>query len=131
MATQAAFAATPHTEVSVVSAANTNRDGTGTIVTILTPDANGTRMERIQIKATGTTTAGQLRLFVSADAGVTWRFHDEIAVAAIVPSATVQSFEGSLTFGNVSFLALSSGQRLGMSTHNAESFHVTAIGAGI
>jgi hypothetical protein len=131
MATTAAFAATPHVEVSVVSAANTNRDGTGTIVTILTPGASGTRVERIQAKATATTTAGQLRLFVSTDAGSTWRLHDEMAVSAIVPSATVQTFEGSLSFGNVTFLCLASGHRLGMSTHNAETFHITAVGADI
>jgi hypothetical protein len=131
MATTAAFAATPHVEVSVVSAANTNRDGTGTIVTILTPGSNGTRVERIQAKATGVTTAGQLRLYVSTDAGTTWRLHDELAVSAATPSATVQSYEGSLTFGNVTFLCLASGHRLGMSTHNAESFHITTVGADI
>lgn len=131
MATQAAFAATPHVEVGVLSAANTNRDGTGTIVTVLTPGASGTRVERIQVKGTGTTTAGQVRLFTSVDAGVTWRLHDEMAVSAAVPSATVQTFEGSWTFGNVTFFALPATARLGMSTHNAETFHVTVVGADI
>ena len=131
MATQAQFASTPHTELAVISAANTNRDGTGTIVTGFTPGANGSRIERVQVKATGTTTTGMVRLFYSTDAGVTWRLLKELSVSAITPSGTVQSFDGSFTFGAAALLVMSSGHRLGYATHNAETFHVTTIGADL
>jgi hypothetical protein len=131
MATQAQFANAPNVVVTAFSTANTNRDGTGTIALAFTPGANGSRIERIQFKATGTTTAGMVRLFYSTDAGVTWRLLKELSVSAITPSATVQSFDGSLTFGNAALLVLTSGHRLGVSTHNAEAFVATAIGADL
>jgi len=51
MATAPAYAATPGIEAASVSTANTNRDGTGTIATILTAGSSGTRIEEIVVKA--------------------------------------------------------------------------------
>lgn len=51
MATAPAFAATPRNEAAAVSAANANRDGTGTIVTIFTAGASGSKIEEITIKS--------------------------------------------------------------------------------
>ncbi len=53
MATAPVFAITPRLAVAAVSAANTARDGTGTIVDVLTGVAAGTRIERIWIQTTG------------------------------------------------------------------------------
>lgn len=53
MAASPAFAATPRIGVAAVSAANTNRDGTGTIVDVLTGVAAGTRVERVVLQTTG------------------------------------------------------------------------------
>ncbi len=52
MAATPAFASTPRLGVGVVSTANTARDGTGTIVDILTGVAAGTRVERLVVQAT-------------------------------------------------------------------------------
>lgn len=51
MATRPVFANTPIVSVAVLSAANTNRDGSGTIVTVLDPPAGGCKLNRIIIKA--------------------------------------------------------------------------------
>lgn len=51
MATAPAFAATVGTEVVSVSVANTARDGTGTIATVLTAGSSGTKIEEIVMKA--------------------------------------------------------------------------------
>lgn len=49
-----------------ISAANTAKDGTGTVVTIFTADAtNGGRVEKVRIKALGTNVATVLRLFIN------------------------------------------------------------------
>jgi hypothetical protein len=64
MAATPNFASTPRIGVAAVSAANTNRDGTGTIVDILTGVAAGTRIERIAWKATGDPADSILTLFV-------------------------------------------------------------------
>jgi len=53
MAGSPSYAATPNTGVAQLDTANTNRDGTGTIVDILTGATNGTRVEERKLKATG------------------------------------------------------------------------------
>lgn len=45
------FVQTPKTYMGQVSAANTNRDGTGTTVDIVTAGANGTKIDCIHIQA--------------------------------------------------------------------------------
>lgn len=126
MATAPAYAATPGSEVTAIPAsANTARDGTGTLVTILTAGASGTRIERVKIKATGTTTAGMIRLFVHN--GTAAFLLDEIPVLAITPSATVESFEGEIVYGSSSPLILPSGFTLRATTHVAEAFHAIVI----
>ncbi len=52
MASTPAFANTPRIGFGAVSAANTNFDGTGTIVDVLTGVAAGTRIERVRLQAT-------------------------------------------------------------------------------
>lgn len=51
MASTPAFAATVGTEAASISTANTARDGTGTIGTILTAGSSGTKIEQIVVKA--------------------------------------------------------------------------------
>lgn len=53
MANNPAFAVTPRIGVGAVSIANTNRNGTGTIVDILTGAASGTRIHEVCIQANG------------------------------------------------------------------------------
>lgn len=103
----------------VVSAANTNRDGTGTIVDLVTGVTNGTKVENVEITATGVTTAGMVRLYLYD--GTNTRLLKEVAVTAITPSATVKAFTDTYSPGKC-FLA--TGQKLQASTHNAEAFHV-------
>lgn len=55
------FVLTPVLAQAQVSAANTNRDGTGTIVDLVTGGTYGTRIDKVRICATGTTTAGVIR----------------------------------------------------------------------
>lgn len=112
------------TTTSVVSAANTNTDGsTGTYVTIATGTAGGSQVIQITAKATGTTTAGMLRLFFYD--GTNARFYDEIDVTAVAsPGASTQTFDYQLSPNN---LVLSENDELRMSTHNAETFHVTVL----
>lgn len=126
MATEPAFASTPRCEIAQISTANTNRDGTGTIGTIATGAATGTKIEEVDIKATVTTTAGMVRLYLSLDAGTTWRLFDEVAVSAITVAASTQSFRQAQTYTNL--ILRDASAKLGASTHNAETFNVVAIG---
>lgn len=63
MSNQANYAATVRNGLAQLSLANTNRDGTGTLVSLVVAGQLGTRVDRVQFQATGTTTAGMLRLF--------------------------------------------------------------------
>jgi hypothetical protein len=127
MATTPQFASTARCAVAQVSAANTNRDGTGTIATIFTAGSSGSRLERIRVQAAGTTTAGVVRLFIHD--GSNARLFAEALVSAITPSTTVQAWSVDIDLSfNGGAVLLPNGYSLRASTHNAETFNIFAIG---
>lgn len=129
MATQAQYAASARCGVAQIATANANRDGTGTIDTVFTAGASGSRIDAINLKATGTTTAGMIRLFVHD--GTTARLLTEVPVVAVTPSSTTPSWEAQLNTNSMSQvlpLVIPTGYSLRASTNNAETFNVIAIG---
>jgi hypothetical protein len=50
---------------TLVTAANTAKDGTGTVATLFTAGADGARVERIRARAAGTNVATVLRIFIN------------------------------------------------------------------
>ena len=107
--------------------ANSGRDGTGTLATILTAGTDGSRVDRIVITATSTTTAGMVRLYISD--GTNIRLWKEIAVTAITPSATVLAFTATVTSPDTyPLLVLPGTYLLRASTNNAESFDAVVHG---
>ena len=120
------FTLTPRIGVVAIATANTGRDGTGTIGTVITAGANGTRIHRVSVKATVTTTAGVVRLFIYDGAAYfLWR---EITVTALTVSATVNSFEYNLELLNERAMILPSGYSLRASTEKSENINVIAEG---
>lgn len=119
------YIATPRAAVGVLSAANTARDGTGTLVTVFSAGAAGSRIDDLSIIATGTVTAGVVRLFLHD--GTSARLLREIMVSATTPSTSVEAFRVSLT--NLG-ICLQSGWSLRASTNNAEGFNVVVTRAG-
>ena len=128
MATAAQYAATPRAAQAQVTAANTARDGTGTIVTVMAGAATGTRVDDLRIQATGTTTAGVIRLFLSLDGGTTNRLLREILVTATTPSTTVEAWSTQLS--NLGILLPNANALLRASTNNAETFNLLVTRAG-
>jgi hypothetical protein len=128
MANLPAYAATMRqVDIAQVSTANTARDGTGTIATLLTGASLGTRVSSITIHATGTTTAGVIRLWLSRDSGSTWRLFEEVLVGALTPSTTVAAFRVRRTYDDL--VMTTTADRIGASTHVAETFNVFAHAA--
>ena len=113
------YTLTPFATPINVSAANTNRDGTGTIATIYTPGTNGGRLDWLNLQATVTTTAGVFRVWVRAAAAGTWFLIAEILVEARTPSATVQAW--SYRWKPEDALILANGNLVGGSMHVAEN----------
>lgn len=129
MSTAANYAATPNLGIAAISTANTNRDGTGTIGTVLTAGASGSRIDAVMLKATGTTTAGMIRLFVHN--GTTAYLLNEVPVQANTPSSTAPAWEVQMNGSTMSQLfpiILPTGYSLRASTNNAETFNVLAVG---
>jgi hypothetical protein len=142
MSTNAQYTKNARQASVTISTANTNRDGTGTVTILWTAPAfvdatnpGGSRIERITIVGTGTVTAGMVRLFVSSDAASNTAsntfLYEEVPVTATTPSTTVQAFNASLqavTYQTLYPIIIGPGCTLRVSTANAESFVVTAMG---
>jgi len=127
MALNPVFAVTPRIASVNIATANTNRDGSGTVATLITGSAGGTRVVELVIKARVTTTAGQVRVFLHD--GTSFFAFDEIAVAAATVSATVQGTRVSTTYNNLVLPSASWSVRV--STEKAESIDVIALGADL
>jgi hypothetical protein len=142
MATSAQYTKNARQASVAISTANTNRDGTGTMTILWTAPAfvdatnpGGSRIERIVVQATGTTTAGMVRIFVSNDATANTAantfLYEEVPVTAATPSTTVQAYSTVLqavTYQTLFPIMIGPGCTLRVSTANAESFVVTAMG---
>jgi hypothetical protein len=116
---------TDNTGTTIISTANSNLDGTGTLATVVTGASNGTLIRSITIKAIVTTTRGMVRLYIE-DSGAT--FTDlimEVEIPATTQSPADQTFSTCMA---VDFM-LPSTYKLRASTQNAESFIVTAEGS--
>ena len=107
------------TSIGIVSTANSNLDGTGTLTTLITGANSGTLIRRIIIKAQSSTTQGMIRFFFVANASV-WIIR-EVEVSAINQASTDQSF---IAIIEEPFL-LSSTRSIKVSTEKAETFIIT------
>lgn len=113
---------TANTGYNVMTAANANLDGTGTLYTVLTAASNGTLIKTVTFKAQVTTTQGMVRLFITA--GANTRLLMEVEVPAVTRSGTDPSFEKTIALN----YSMQSGDVLKASTQNAETINVIAEG---
>lgn len=134
MSTTPNYVATPKNGVIQVTTANTNRDGTGTLATVYTAGASGSRIDALMIQATGTTTAGMIRLFISDGSNV--RLIAEVPVTAVTPSGTVPAWSALVNFVDEGQYATGGGLvlqatwLLRASTNNSETFNLIPLVAG-
>lgn len=140
MSTQPAFAAVPLSSTVTFDTANTSRNGSGTIALLCTARMPGSRIQRVQFRATGTTTAGVIRVF-KRDTGLTldangaiaewsapsWSLIEEILVQAVTPSTGTRVWSGE--WAPLDGLDLAAFESIGVATHNAEGFTAQAFGA--
>jgi len=89
VASSPAFASTPRIGVGSVSTANTNRDGTGTLVDIITGVAAGTRIERVAVQATNNPADSIVTLFLF-DGTTNWLW-DEIDIGDPAAASTTSA----------------------------------------
>lgn len=127
------YSNTPKIGIAQIATANLLRDGTGTLGTVFTAGANGSRIDTIEVQATAVVTAGMVRLFIYD--GTAARLFAELPVTAQTPSgtatawsATFTSQSGNLAGATVMPIVLPTGYSLRAATNNAEAFNVIAFG---
>lgn len=126
MANNAQFVSVPKNGTAQVSVANTALDGTGTLTTVYAAGATGSRIDSLLVQATGTTTAGMIRLFISD--GSATRLIMELPVVAVTPAATIPAWSATVNFPKG--LVLQATWTLKAGTHNAETFNIIPTVAG-
>lgn len=100
MASTPAFASTARIGFGSVSTANTNRDGTGTIVDILTGVTAGTRIDRLVLQATGDPADSVVTLFIHD--GTSYRLFDEVDLGnPAAASTTVSGYRFEKAYNNL------------------------------
>jgi hypothetical protein len=100
MATDPQFTTTPKIGIGQVSTANTARDGTGTVVTVVTAGASGTRIEELVVKATDNPADSIVTIFLHD--GTNFRLFDEFDLGdPAAGSATVEAYRASRTYANL------------------------------
>lgn len=97
MAASPSFAATPNIGVASVSVANTARDGSGTLATVLVGAATGTKIDIIRVIPNGDPTDSIVNLFLH-DGTTAWFFASVDIGNPSAPSATVDVTPYELTF---------------------------------
>lgn len=123
MAVDPIFITSLRTEAANLSVANPNRDGTGTVATVFTAGASGSKVIKISVKFTVSNTTGMIRLFLHD--GSTYYLWQELTVdATITASATVAAFYKEITPD----LILETGWSLRASTEKAESSNIVITG---
>jgi len=113
---------TANTGKTLISSANPNLDGTGTLGTVLTAASNGTLIKSITCKAQVNTTEGMIRFFIYD--GTNTRLIQEIPVPTVTKSATTPAFEYKWECN----IPLKASWVLKASTENAQAFNIIAEG---
>jgi hypothetical protein len=129
MSANPAFISAPRIGVASLSAANTAIDGTGTITTLLTGVAAGTRILEIATQSSATSAAALVNVFVSSDGGTTWKLFDQISISAATPSTTVKGNRTSTTYTNLVLTGTSS--VVGITITIAQATQVWALGGDL
>ena len=96
------FTQIPNVGCVALAAANTARDGSGTIATAFTAGADGAYIKKIRFTPAQATAAAigakVFCVFYSSDAGTTWNFLQEIAIATSTPSNTAVGTSAIIAF---------------------------------
>jgi len=131
MASTPNFASTPLApDLIQISTSNTDRDGTGTLGTVVSGTAEGVVIEQIKITSPDATTAGMIRFFLSIDGGSTKRLIFEQPVKAVTPSSTTKAFNIEIEDLN-GLVLFTTNTILYAGTHVAETFNIFVQKAGL
>jgi hypothetical protein len=112
---------------AVLLVGNTNLNVTGQLYDLASGAADGTRIDKLVVQAVSTTSAGMVRFFIYEPVADKHTLIAEVRVDAVTPSASVKAFAQTLDL-LPNGIMLPQNVVLRASTHNSETFHVTAFG---
>lgn len=124
------FPLTPDIAWGTVATANTAKDGTGTVVTVFTAGANGSRVDYLKVRALGTNVATVLRVFVNNGGSNATAANNSLIVDQTI-AATTNSETAQLVDNIVQLdLSLPAGYKINVTigTTVAAGLQVTAVG---
>ena len=108
------FALTPRAVTATIAAANTARDGSGTLVDVITGATDGTRIDFLTFTSAqataGASAARVQRVFLTDTGGLNPRLISEVVLSAVTASNTAIGATATITFTNG--LIIASGQKL-------------------
>jgi hypothetical protein len=91
----------PKIQWGTVTASNTAKDGSGTVVTVFTAGANGSKIDQIKVRALGTNVATVLRFFINNGSDNTVAANNtlihEITIAATTLSEVAALADNDIT----------------------------------
>lgn len=114
-----------------ITAANTAKDGTGTVNTVFTADAtNGGRCEKLKIKALGSNVATSLRVFINNGSTNATAANNSLFAEMTIAATTLSEVAALLENELLLNLALPAGYKLNvvLGTAVAAGLAVTAVG---
>jgi thiamine pyrophosphokinase len=98
------FTLTPKAATANIAAANTARDGSGSLVTLFTAGSNGSRVDFITFTSSQVTAAASAarvqRVFLTDESGLNPRLISEVAMSAVTASNTAIGATATITFTN-------------------------------
>jgi hypothetical protein len=116
---------------SPITAANTAKDGTGTVNTVFTADAtNGGRVEKLKVRPLGTNVATVLRVFINNGSTNATAANNVLYTEATIAAATLSEVAALADTEIALNLALPAGYKLNVTlgTAIAAGVAVTAVG---
>jgi hypothetical protein len=114
------FPLTPDVTVgNTVSTANTALNGTGTVTTIFTAGSNGSRVDYVRVKNTGTAVATAFRLFVNNGSDPTTATNNSLVAEQTVSAYTLSQTAAATDYVIPLGINLPAGYRLTASVGTA------------
>ncbi len=115
---------------AAVIAANTAKDGTGTVATAFTAGADGSFVQKLTVRALGTNVATVLRLFVNNGASNSVAANNSLVNEMTLPATTLSETTAQPPYELALNLALPAGYKIlcTLGTAVAAGFSVTVFG---
>lgn len=113
-----------------VATANTAKDGTGTVVTVFTAGAEGSRIERIRVRAAGTNVATVLRVFINNGSTNATPGNNSLLTESTIAATTLSEVAALAETDILMNLSVPAGYKINITigTTVAAGLAVTAVG---